>query len=367
MNNFIMSLQNFLKKSIKIKTKEKVDFFEQLSNLINSGIPLSNSLKIIFYQTKNKELSQMLEKIIENTNKGGNFEESIKLFPDSFNEFDYAIVEMGEITWKFWDSLEIIKKKEEKEQELKSKIISALIYPIIIVFLASSMIIGFMIYVIPKIEKMYKDAKVNLPWLTQHIINISSFLQENLILLILIIIILTFWLKVFKKSEKTKIYYDKWIIHIPIFWKIIKKKILTLFASTLGTLLDNGIIINKSLAVSANAVENEYYKKEIQKIMEGVSLWKDLSTLMGIEEIKTKKENEFFPIEISSIVKIGEQTGNLSQLLVKIANKFDKELDVLVKNIQTAIEPIVIICVGLIIGTVILAIMLPFFNMVNVI
>jgi len=88
---------------------------------------------------------------------------------------------------------------------------------------------------------------------------------------------------------------------------------------------------------------------------------------MGIEEIKTKKENEFFPIEISSIVKIGEQTGNLSQLLVKIANKFDKELDVLVKNIQTAIEPIVIICVGLIIGTVILAIMLPFFNMVNVI
>lgn len=367
MEKFIKKIKILLKKNIKINSKEKISFFEQLSNLINSWIPLSNSLKIILYQTKNKNVSQMLTTIIENTNKWENFETSIRLFPWSFNEFDFAIIEMWEITGKLGYSLETIKIKEEKNQELKSKIISALIYPSIIIFLATSMIIAFMLYVIPKIEKMYKDARVNLPSLTQYIIDISNFLQKNLIILIGLFLIMFIWIKIFKKSTKTKLYYDKWILYFPIFWKIIKKKILTLFSSTLGTLLENGIIINKSLTVCGNALENEYYKKEIEKIIEWVSLGKDLSTLMGIEMIKTKKENPFFPIELSSIVKIGEQTGNLSWLLVKIWIKFDKELDRVVKNIQTAIEPVVIIWVGLVIGTIILAIMLPFFNMVNVI
>ena len=126
-------------------------------------------------------------------------------------------------------------------------------------------------------------------------------------------------------------------------------------------------MINKSLSVSAKALENDYYEKALDDIMREVNKWIDLSHLMWVNDIAQWKENFLFPIELASVVKIGEQTGRMWELLIKIWGKFNKEIDDTVKNMQTAIEPIVIILVWWIIGTLILAIMLPFFNMVNVI
>jgi type IV pilus assembly protein PilC len=225
----------------------------------------------------------------------------------------------------------------------------------------------FMVYVIPKIQKMYKDAKVNLPDLTQWVITVSNFLQNNVWFIIIGIILSIIGLIIFKKHKKTKIYFDTFVLRIPIFWKLIRKKILALFTSALWTLLDNGVIINKSLTISAKALENECYEHKLQKIISWVNKWIELSTLMWVNEIQTGKENFLFPIELASVIKIWEQTGKLSELLLKISGRFNKEIDELIKNMQTAIEPLVIILVWWIIGTLIMAIMLPFFNMVNVI
>lgn len=131
-------------------------------------------------------------------------------------------------------------------------------------------------------------------------------------------------------------------------------------------MLSNGVIINQALDISSRALENDYYEKKLQHISSRVQKGVDLSTLMGINEIKTGKENFLFPIELASSIKIGEETGNMSGLLLKRAEKMTKEIDETIKNIQTAIEPIVIVLVGGIVGTLILAIMLPFFNMVKV-
>ena len=133
------------------------------------------------------------------------------------------------------------------------------------------------------------------------------------------------------------------------------------------TLLTQWVMINDALAITARALENDYYEKEILKIVEKVSAWKSLSTLMWINLIAEKKESPYFPIELSSIVKIWEQTGNMPNLLTKISLKFNKEIDNIVKNLATAIEPIVIMAVWWIVWTIIMAVMLPFFNMVNVI
>ncbi len=353
--------------NIKISSKEKIAFLEQLSNLLNSWIPIINSLKIMSYQTKNKKIKKIIEIFLNKINKGQSIEKIAKTFPKIFNQFDLSIIKMWEVTWKLWESIELIKEKEEKNKELRGKIIWALIYPIVIISLSIAMIIVFMVYVIPKVQKMYKDAKVNLPALTQNVIDISKFMQENVNYILWGFFLFIIAIYIFKTHKKTKIYWDKFILNIPIFWNLIKKKILALYAWNLWLLLSRWVIINEALKISAQTLENDFYEKEIEKIISWISTWKELSTMMWIDKIASGKENSYFPIELSSVVKIWEQTWKLPDLLLKVSKKFKKEIDNIVKNLATAIEPLVIVWVWIIVWILIMAIMLPFFNMVNVI
>ena len=353
--------------NISLSSKDKISLLEQLSNLLNSWIPLMNSFKIIMYQTKDKKLKIFYQNIVKDLNKWNSLKDIFKKYKNIFNIFDISIIEMWELTWKLWDSIETIKTKEEKSKELKSKIIWALIYPMVIVTLSIWMILVFMIYVIPKITDMYKDAKVNLPALTQTVIDISDFLQKNIIAIVIWIIVFIIMFIIFKKHPKTKIYFDRAILHLPIFWPLIQKKILSLFTSSLSILLSSGVIINKSLEISSRALDNDYYEKDLKNVIKNVSMWKTLSSCMWIDEIQTWKENFLYPIELASVVKIWEETWKLAPLLRKISLKYTKQIDELVKWMQTAIEPLVIVIVWWIIWTLIMAIMLPFFNMVNVI
>ncbi len=364
---YFSKIKNSNISSISISSKDKINLLEQLSNLLNSGIPLINSFKIIMYQTKDKKIKKLINSIIEKLNKWDNLKDIFNKYNNIFNIFDLSIIEMWETIWKLWDSIETIKIKEEKSRELKTKIIWALIYPMVIVTLSIAMILVFMIYVIPKITDMYKDAKVNLPKLTQIVIDMSNFLQKNIFEILVWFFLLIFIFIVFKKHPKTKIHYDKYILHIPIFWKLIRKKILSLFTSSLWILLTSWVIITKSLEISSRALDNDYYESELKKIINSVSRWQSLSFCMWIDDIQSWKENFLFPIELASVIKIWEETWRLSELLTKISIKYNKQIDELVKNMQTAIEPIVIVLVWWIIWTLIMSIMLPFFNMVNVI
>lgn len=355
------------KSSVKLNQKQKIMFFDSLFNLINSWIPITNSLSIMLYQTKDKNLKLLIETILKNISKWKKLEDSFKEFPKIFSNFDVYMLKMWEVTGKVASSLETIKNREEANAELKTKIIWALIYPVIVVSLSICMIIWFMLFVIPKVQKMYSDAKVNLPSLTQSMIDISVFLQENFILIILWLFLIIFWIIIFKNNSKTKIYFDEWVLNIPLFWWLIRKKILAIFSNTLGTLLQNGIMINEALEITKNSLENKYYEKRIEEISEELNSWIALSESMWIKKIKDSIEDPYFPLELASIVKIWEQTWKLPSLLIKIWLKFNKEIDVIVKWLSTAIEPIVIIVVWAIVWVMVMAILLPFFNMVNVV
>lgn len=355
------------KSSVKLNQKQKIMFFDSLFNLINSWIPITNSLSIMLYQTKDKNVKLLIETILKNISKWKKLEDSFKEFPKIFSNFDVYMLKMWEVTGKVASSLETIKNREEANAELKTKIIWALIYPVIVVSLSICMIIWFMLFVIPKVQKMYSDAKVNLPSLTQSVIDISVFLQENFVLIILWLFLIIFWIITFKNNSKTKIYFDEWILNIPLFWWLIRKKILAIFSNTLWTLLQNGIMINEALEITKNSLENKYYEKRIEEISEELNSWIALSESMWIKKIKDSIEDKYFPLELASIVKIWEQTWKLPSLLIKIWLKFNKEIDVIVKWLSTAIEPIVIIVVWAIVWVMVMAILLPFFNMVNVV
>lgn len=353
--------------TVKLSQKQKINFFDSLYNLINSGIPITNSLSIMLFQTKDKNVKLLLQTLSKDISKWKKLEESLKQFGNVFSNFDIYMVKMWEVTGKLANSFETIRDREEKNAELKSKIVGALIYPAIIISLSISMIIWFMTFVIPRVQKMYEDARVNLPSLTQHVIDISEFIQTNYLYLILGLFIIGYSLVEFKRNSKTKILADELTLKIPLFGPLIRKKILAIFSHTFGTLLQNGIMINEALSISKKSLDNAYYEKRLDEMVILLNEWIQLSELMWIKKLKEGIDDPYFPIELASIVKIWEQTGKLPPLLIKISVKFNKEIDVIVKWLSTAIEPIVIIFVWAIVGTMIMAILLPFFNMVNVV
>lgn len=367
-NNFYIKIKKIIsQKQTKISQKQKINFFDSLFNLISSWIPITNSLSIMLYQTKDKNLKIIIQKILKDINKWKKLADSFWDYNKIFSHFDIYMIKMWELTWKMANSLEDIKDREEKNKDLKTKIIWALIYPAIVVTLALVMIIWFMTFVIPKVQDMYSDAKVNLPDLTQNVINISNFLQNNYMYLIILLIMIISWIITFKNHSSTKIYFDKWVLKIPLFWNLLQKQILIIFTNTLWTLLQNGITINESLEIAKKSISNAYYEKRLDEIITELSEWIPLSESMWIKKIKDWIDDDYFPLEIASIVKIWEQTWKLPSLLIKISNKFNKEVDVIVKWLSTAIEPVVIIVVWIVVWTLVMAILLPFFNMVNVI
>lgn len=367
--NFISELKQrwAQKKSLKLNQKQKINFFDSLYSLINSWIPITNSLSIMSFQTKDKKVKFLIQTLSKEISKWKKLAEILQWFDKIFSNFDIYMIKMWELTWKLAASFEIIRDREEKNAELKSKVIWALIYPSIIVTLSIAMIAWFMLFVIPRVQKMYADSRVNLPGLTQKVIDTSQFLQDNYGVILFWLILIFISLVTLKNHPKTKVYADEFILKIPIFWWLIRKKILAIFSSTLWTLLQNGIMINEALEISKKSLDNAYYEKRINEISIEINEWIALSELMWIRELKLWRDDPYFPIELASIIKIWEQTGKMPILLIKISVKFNKEVDVIVKWLSNVIEPVVIIFVGAIVWTMIMAILLPFFNMVNVV
>lgn len=365
---------------MKLWQKQKIIFIDNLSSLLGSWIPVIQALLIISFQSNNKKISQIVDFIKNKISSWENFTQIAIKMPKIFNIFDAAMIETWEATGKIDKALDAIVRKEEKEYELSKKVKQALIYPASIVVVTIIMLTIIMTYIIPKIEWIYKESNVNLPWLTRVIINLSHFFTSYFTLVIWLLI---FWIICFiyayNHIKKFKYWIDLFVLKIPIFWEIIKKKTLINFADFLSTLLSSWITINKALAIITNAMDNAFYKDIIGNILAEVKQWKNLSSAMWIEIMWNtqkipKKEldkiimkNYAFWVELSTAVKIWEQTWNLANMLNKVSVRYTKEIDNTVKNLSTLLEPLIIIIIWWIVWTIVMAILLPFLNMVNVV
>ncbi|EKE26605.1 MAG: hypothetical protein ACD_4C00233G0006 [uncultured bacterium (gcode 4)] len=364
--------------------KQKILFFENLWNLITSWIPVIQALDIIIFQTKAMKLKKIWNKIKEDIELWESlFKVSLKN-KKIFNIFDMAMLEIWDATWQIWRSLELISEKEEKEMNLKRKVLQVMIYPISIIIVTLMMITSIMIYVIPKIELMYKESNVNLPELTTIVISVSHFFVNNILSVLIWIFLTVYLLYLLLKNKNVKYFADKNILSIPLFGEIIKKKILVNFTDFLSTLLASGVIINKALLIIKSGTANSYYSKELTKIIDDIKNWMPLSDSMWWNYIflqnkenlsfqekneleKAKKRSQLFPIELTTGVKIWEQTWTLAKMLHKSSLRYSKDIDNTIKNLSTMLEPIIIVVIWGIVGTIILAILLPFLNIANVI
>ncbi|EKE28499.1 MAG: 3-isopropylmalate dehydrogenase [uncultured bacterium (gcode 4)] len=365
---------------MKLNQKQKILFLDNLWSLLNSWIPVMQALDIISFQVKNKRFDTIINFIKSNIWEGENFFKIALKLPWVFNIFDAAMIETWEATGKIWRAFEVIVLKEEKEYDLIRKVRQALIYPIAVIMITFIMLSIIMTYVIPKIEWIYAESNVNLPPLTQAVIDTSHFFVNNLLFVIIgIFIFIISFIQAYRQIKQFKLSIDKSILEIPIFGDIIRKKTLVHFADFLSTLLWSWIIINKALLIIRNAMSNSFYAKAIDEISKEVKLWQSLSSSMWVDILdrqsnSSSKEkallllkNKAFPIEISTAVRIWEQTWTLSVMLHKTSVRYTKEIDNTVKNLSTMLEPIIIVFIGWIVWVIIMAIMLPFLNIANVV
>ncbi len=226
-------------KNIRFTAREKILFLDNFGSLLGAGIPIIRALQIIYFQSENKRIQEMSAYFKTSIESGESIVQVATTLPKIFSGFDRAMFEMGDATGKIGQVVMLIMEREEKQQDLESKVKQALIYPISIVVVAIAMVATIMVYVVPKIEKIYRESHVNLPPLTTAIINISHFIKEKGIFLLLATVVFGVGWSMALKNPAILYWYDKKILSLPIFGNILRKKILIVWTEFLGTLLSS--------------------------------------------------------------------------------------------------------------------------------
>lgn len=268
---------------------------------------------------------------------------------------------MGEATGKMGYVFGKLTAKEEKLLEIERKVLGALMYPMAVVGVAVLMMTGLLVFIVPRIEKIYLDAHTALPPLTKAVINASHFLQSYGILLAGLLVLIGLGLKLMLRKPAVRLAFDQSVLNLPIFGRLIQFRTLVNFCDFLSLLLSSGITIHKALEIVSSGLPNTYFRAHTRGIIGDIRTGKHLSDAIGGEYLEKRMSGEdastpellankarldLFTVELSTSVKVGEQTGSLASMLEKAGKRYEKEIDVTVKNLNSLLEPIVIIVIG---------------------
>lgn len=348
---------NNLKFLNKIKAKDRVIFTRQLATLINAGLPLTQSLRTGRDQITSKPLRAVLEKIIAAVEGGASLASAFAEHPEVFDSIYVSLISAGEATGTLDTSLERIALQQEKDAAIASKIKSALIYPMVVLFVIAAVLIFMITAVLPQISKFYKDQHKALPPATEFLDVISQFLIHQWYIAIVVTIGMVWGLRAYFKTEKGTEVLDNFKMEVPAFGMIFRKIYMARFARTLGTMLKSGIPMLQALEIVEKGVGNVHVAKTIRNSIERVKGGKSLSSTL-------ENQPSFLPL-VGQMVLIGEQSGALDTMLERIATYYEDEVDTSVKNLSTLIEPLLMVVMGVTIGGVIAAILLPIYSLVG--
>lgn len=343
----------------KVKRKDLVMASRQLSALINAGLPLVESLEVLSKQTKSERLSKILFEIASDVKGGSKLSFSLSQYPDVFSDFYVSMVRTGEATGQVGKNIEFLADYLEKEFTITSKIKSSLYYPAFIVFGIIVVIILMMTMVMPQLTSVLQEAGGELPWSTKAVLACYKFFTSFWWLILLVILALIVFFQYWRKTPSGKRSWDRFKIFLPFFAPLFKKIYLARFSRSLSALISGGIPIIEALKTSAEVVANEVYKDIILQTAENV---KGGGSIVSV--IKKRKE---FPPVAAYMMAVGEKTGNLEDLLVKLADFSTKEVDVAVKGLVSLIEPIILVILGIIVGIIMAAVLMPIYNLASVI
>jgi type IV pilus assembly protein PilC len=341
-------------KRSSIKAYDLALFARNLSTTLSSGVTLLRSLEVIANQTESASLEKILKNCIEDVRGGLSLSEAITKYPKVFSSLWQGIVEVGEASGNLPFVLERLADYLEMRIEFERKIKSALIYPSMLMFAIVFALLFFLKFVLPKFTSLFTQFNITLPLPTQIVFKIGSFFEKNFLLIILGILLLIILFFSFRKNPQTKQFWDKINFKLPILGKLIFISCLERLASTIYILLDSGLPLVYTLEVAAKATNHTFLEKDLlfvkEKVREGASLSNEL------------KKINIFPLLISEMAKIGEETGSMPEVFKKISLYYQKELTTKVERLIAAFEPLMILFMGIIIGGIVVSLFLPLFK-----
>ncbi len=338
----------------KIKVKEISIFCRQMYTMLDAGVPLINALNLMSTQVTNKHLVEIVKELEEDVRKGEMLSNSMRKFPEAFPTLLTSMVESGEASGNLDEMFLRMSTHFEKENKINNKVKAAMIYPIILALVGVAALIVVMVFVMPTFVSLFDSSGAELPAATKLLIGISSFMSNHYLMVIGILIAIIVGIIMYSKTESGIYFFAKLKISFPLIKDLNRKMIVSRFTRTLSTLLASGVSLVESLPIVSAVLNNVIAEDEVLKIRERVVKGEGLST--PIEDC------ELFPPMLSSMVRIGEESGALDDMLNKTADFYDEEVEQAIQTLTSMLEPIMIIIMGLVIGFMVIALMLPLYG-----
>jgi type IV pilus assembly protein PilC len=352
------------KKGGRIKPKNLMIFTRQLATLIDSGLPLLRSLTVLAKQEPNPVLKNTVNSLAESVQGGSTFSESLAQHPKIFNKLYVNMVKAGELGGVLEIVLNRLAEYQEKAQKLKNKIVSAMVYPVIVMFIAVAILIFLMIFIVPKFKEMFADMPgQQLPLISRAVFGASEFMLArpfvvpNAVFIFIFIGFLVFMFKMWSNTKGGRISVDKAKLTMPIIGDIQRKSAVSRFARTLGTLVTSGVPILQALNITRDTAGNVIISRAIDKVHEAVKEGESIVTPLQASGV--------FPDMVISMVDVGEETGQLPEMLLKVADVYDDEVDNAVTALTSILEPIMIVFLALVVGSVVFALFLPLIQVIS--
>ena len=341
----------------RVKLKEKVNFYIKLVSMLKAGVPLAASLENVKDQIGNKKFRKILDDVHRNILAGNSLSQSLALYPKVFPELLINVVQSGEASGKLIEVLEQYAVFAENQAALRQQIISALTYPCILIIASIGLMAVFLVYLLPKFVDMFKKTNIALPAPTRLMVAAGDFFGAHVILIITILFLLIAGFVVLGRIKWGRALLDKIKLKLPYMGKLVVKVSIARFTRTLGTLYTSGVPLIKSLEICQKSTGNVIFAGAIDAIKEAVAKGKSLAVTMEADPL--------FPRDMTQMIAIGERSGNLSDMLYKVAEFYQKDVDYAVKNMSTLMEPIVLLMVGTVIGFLAYSVIMPIFNMMQ--
>ena len=348
-----------------VGAKQMTAFTRQLSTLQDAGLPLLRSLQILESQLKPGQLKNILLGVCEEVEGGSSLSEAMSKYPKAFNHLYVKMVNAGEIGGVLDIILQRLAEFMEKSQRLKRKIRGAMVYPVVVVTIAGLILTGIMVFIIPKFEAIFTDFGVALPGLTRWLMKTSRWFAGTMpdqsipgafIALPFPIFAFIFW-KLIRKAGPGRAATDYMILYSPVFGPLVRKTVIARFTRTLGTLVSAGVPILEAIKITKETSGNYVFEKALQKVHDSIREGEGFAAPL--------RESKTCDAIVVNMIDVGEETGELDAMLMKIANNYDEEVDVAVASLVSLLEPMMVVMLGGIVGTIVVAMFLPLVKMIE--
>jgi len=343
---------------ISISLTDKLMFTRNLSVMIASGLPLSKAIKNISFQTKKKKFKSILDEVYSDIQAGNSFADGLTKYPGIFDDLFVNMIRVGEASGNLEEVLNILALQLEKEHELTSKVKGAMTYPAVIVVAMIGIAIIMLTYILPKMLSVFTDMKVQLPPTTMFVIAISNALRHHGVLIAIIFILLLFFLKIFLMTTAGKKTVSFLVIKTPIVSNIVIKVNCARFARIYSALLKSGVSVVESLKIISQTLTNYYYKRAIEDSVKQIQKGINLSNIIA-------KKPKIFPVLVTQMIQVGEETGKTETVLLKLAEFYENEVSQVSKNMSAIIEPVLMILIGSAVGFFAVSMLQPMYSIMN--